>query len=34
MTALLEVRDLAVTFGTGETAVRAVKGVSFAIDRG
>lgn len=32
--ALLEVRDLAVTFGDGPDAVRAVKGVSFDIKRG
>ncbi|WP_428669240.1 ABC transporter ATP-binding protein [Reyranella sp.] len=32
--ALLEVRDLSVTFGAGATAVQAVKGVSFAIARG
>jgi microcin C transport system ATP-binding protein len=32
--ALLQVRDLAVTFGMGANAVEAVKGVSFDIDRG
>ena len=32
--ALLEVRDLAVTFGAGANAVAAVKGVSFEIKRG
>jgi len=31
---LLEVRDLSVTFGAGESAVRAVKNVSFDIGRG
>ena len=31
---LLEVRDLAVTFGAGEQAVQAVRGVSFDINRG
>src|SRR5690348_17388921 len=31
---LLEVRDLSVTFGSGDNAVRAVKGVSFDIGRG
>jgi microcin C transport system ATP-binding protein len=31
---LLEVKDLAVTFGTGDNAVRAVRGVSFSIERG
>ena len=31
---LLEVRDLAVTFGTGSNAVAAVKGVSFDVGRG
>jgi len=31
---LLQVRDLAVTFGAGPTAVAAVKGVSFDIQRG
>ncbi|MBM3513217.1 MAG: ABC transporter ATP-binding protein [Alphaproteobacteria bacterium] len=31
---LLEVKDLAVRFGDGEDAVDAVKGVSFALDRG
>ena len=32
--ALLEVRDLTVTFGTGPRAVEAVKGVSFDLERG
>jgi len=32
--ALLEVKDLSVTFGTGDNAVRAVRGVSFSIERG
>ncbi len=32
--ALLEVKDLSVNFGTGERAVRAVKNVSFDIQRG
>ena len=32
--ALLEVRDLTVTFGEGDRAVEAVKGVSFDLDRG
>ncbi|HEX9525800.1 MAG TPA: ABC transporter ATP-binding protein, partial [Reyranella sp.] len=32
--ALLEVKDLSVTFGTGDNAVRAVRGVSFGIKRG
>ncbi|MCC7271832.1 MAG: ABC transporter ATP-binding protein [Alphaproteobacteria bacterium] len=32
--ALLEVRDLTVTFGEGEKAVAAVQGVSFALERG
>ena len=32
--ALLEVRDLSVTFGVGTNAVQAVKGVSFDISRG
>ena len=32
--ALLEVRDLAVTFGHGERAVHAVRGVSFDINKG
>ncbi len=32
--ALLEVRDLTVTFGEGERAVEAVKGVSFDLERG
>jgi microcin C transport system ATP-binding protein len=31
---LLEVRDLAVTFGAGKRAVEAVRGVSFEIDKG
>ena len=31
---LLEVRDLSVSFGTGEREVKAVRGVSFAIGRG
>jgi microcin C transport system ATP-binding protein len=31
---LLDVRDLSVTFGTGDSAVRAVRGVSFGIERG
>ena len=31
---LLEVRDLSVTFGSGDNAVRAVKRVSFDIGRG
>jgi oligopeptide/dipeptide ABC transporter ATP-binding protein len=31
---LLEVRDLAVTYGSGRDAVRAVRGVSFALDAG
>ena len=31
---LLQVRDLSVTFGTGDNAVRAVKGVSFDVCRG
>ena len=31
---LLEVRDLSVTFGTGEGEVRAVRGVSFDLERG
>ncbi len=34
MTHLLQVRDLHVTFGRGESAVAAVKGVSFDLDRG
>jgi microcin C transport system ATP-binding protein len=34
MTALLEVRDLSVTFGNSANAVRAVRGVDFDIDRG
>ena len=32
--ALLEVKDLSVTFGIGDNAVRAVRGVSFSIERG
>ena len=32
--ALLEVRDLSVTFGAGRDAVAAVRGVSFDIVRG
>jgi len=32
--ALLEVRDLSVTFGAGESAFQAVRGVSFDINRG
>ena len=32
MPALLEVRDLSVTFGAGANAVQAVKGVSFDLD--
>ena len=32
--ALLEVKDLSVTFGTGDNAVRAVRGVSFTLRRG
>ena len=32
--ALLQVHDLSVTFGTGESTVRAVKNVSFDIARG
>lgn len=32
--ALLEVRDLTVTFGEGPRAVEAVKGVSFDLERG
>jgi peptide/nickel transport system ATP-binding protein len=32
--ALLEVRDLAVTYGSGDAAVRAVRGVSFALEAG
>ena len=31
---LLEVKDLSVTFGAGDSAVRAVRGVSFSIERG
>jgi len=31
---LLQVKDLSVTFGTGDNAVRAVKGVSFDVRRG
>jgi microcin C transport system ATP-binding protein len=34
MTALLEVRDLAVTFDTPSAPVEAVRGVSFTLDRG
>jgi peptide/nickel transport system ATP-binding protein len=34
MAALLEVRDLAVTYRSGGEAVRAVRGVSFALDAG
>ncbi len=34
MTHLLSVRDLRVTFGRGDSAVAAVKGVSFDLDRG
>ncbi len=34
MAALLEVRDLTVTYGSGGAAVRAVRGVSFALDGG
>ena len=34
MTHLLSVRDLHVTFGKGATAVAAVQGVSFTLDRG
>ena len=30
--ALLEVRDLAVTFGVGDSLTRAVDGISFAIN--
>ena len=33
-TPLLEVKDLAVSFGRGESAVQAVKGVSFTLDKG
>jgi len=33
-TALLRIDDLAVTFGHGEQAVAAVRGVSFSVDRG
>jgi len=34
MTRLLDVQDLAVTFGQGDTATRAVRGVSFHVERG
>jgi len=34
MSALLEVKDLRVTFGSGAGAVEAVKGVSFTLDKG
>jgi len=34
MTPLLEVSDLVVEYGTGETAFRAVDGVSFSVDKG
>ncbi|HEY9163459.1 MAG TPA: ATP-binding cassette domain-containing protein, partial [Magnetovibrio sp.] len=34
MSRLLEVKDLAVTFGEGERAVEAVRGVSFHVDKG
>ncbi|SHE86227.1 peptide/nickel transport system ATP-binding protein [Loktanella atrilutea] len=34
MTALIEVRDLAVTFGSGRQQVRAVRGVSFDVEQG
>ena len=34
MTALLEVKDLSVTFGEGAGAVEAAKGVSFSVNRG
>jgi microcin C transport system ATP-binding protein len=34
MSALLEVKDLAVSFGRGDKAVQAVKGVSFSLDKG
>ncbi len=34
MSALLEVRDLSVTFGTGPGAVEAVRHVTFAVDKG
>lgn len=34
MSRLLDVKDLSVTFGDGERAVKAVKGVSFHVDKG